>query len=368
MGSFLRPAPLSAEIATVYSPRHTALLEEERRQDLSALHHAEDEAIAEVVRRQIDIGLDVVTDGEFRRFMFTNSFYDGVDGLAPDPTGVPFYDDEGHEHYYAGTPRIVGRVRRTGSPAAAEATYLKEITDHPFKVTFPAGSFYCLPFIYKNGITEQVYDSRMEMVQELIAIERAQVREAVEAGAQYIQFDFPLYPLLADEKYLSIFEGMGLDQDTLLDQCVQADTEVLADIPDDVRVAIHLCRGNWQSRWMARGTLEPVAERLFSLPYDSFLVEWEDRDREGGFEPVRLVPKGKVVVMGIVSSKDDEVQGADELVRQIEEASRFLDVDQLAISPQCGFASVSDGNHLSEDAQWRKLEEMVTASDRVWPR
>lgn len=368
MGSLLRPPSLAAELEKVYSPRHTALLEDERHKDLSTLHAAENEAITDVLRRQIDIGLDVVTDGEFRRFMFTNSFYDGVEGLAPDPTGVPFYDEDGQEHYYAGTPQIVSRLRKTGSPAVAEIAYLRRSTDHPFKVTFPAGSFYCLPFIYQNGVTDTVYPSRMEMVQELIAIEREQVREAVQAGVKYVQFDFPLYPLLADEKYLGIFASMGLDRDTLLDQCVAADTEVLADVPDDVYVSLHLCRGNWKSRWMARGSLEPVAERLFSLPYNSFLVEWEDRGREGGFDPIRLLPEGKIVVMGIVSSKHPAVQTADELVAQIEEASRFVDVSQLAISPQCGFASVSDGNDIDEATQWRKLEEMVAASDRIWPR
>lgn len=368
VGSFLRPRTLAAELEKVYSPRHTALLEEERQKDLSALHAAEDEAIADVVRRQIDIGLDVVTDGEFRRYMFTNSFYDGVEGLAPDPEGVPFYDDDGHEHYYAGTPRIVSRLRKTGSPAVAEIEYLNRITDHPFKITFPAGSFYCLPFIYQNGVTEKVYDSRMEMVHELIQIEREQIRDALKAGVKHLQFDFSLYPLLADDKYLSIFAGMGLDRDTLLDQCVSADTEVLADVPDDVRVSMHLCRGNWKSRWMAQGSLDPVAERLFALPYDSFLVEWEDQDREGGFETLRLAPKGPLVVLGIVSSKTGGVQTADELVAQVEQAASYLDVSQLAISPQCGFASVADGNEIDESAQWRKLEEMVAASDRIWPR
>jgi 5-methyltetrahydropteroyltriglutamate--homocysteine methyltransferase len=368
VGSFLRPAALASEIAKVYSPRHTALLEDERDQDLERLHEAEDVAIDDLVRRQIDIGLDAITDGEFRRYMFTNSFYDGVEGLAPDPEGVPFYDDEGHEHYYAGTPRIVARLRKTGSPAVAEVEYMNRITDHPFKVTFPAGSFFCLPFIYRNGVTEKVYDTRMEMVQELIDIERQQIHDALRAGVKHIQFDFSLYPLLADQKYLDIFASMGLDRSTLLDECVRADTEVLDGIPEDVRVSMHLCRGNWKSRWMAQGSLEPVAERMFDLPYDSFLVEWEDRDREGGFEPIRHVPKDKVVVMGIVSSKVPAIQTADELVSQIDEAAGFLDVSQLAISPQCGFASVADGNDIDEATQWRKLEAMVAASDRIWTR
>jgi 5-methyltetrahydropteroyltriglutamate--homocysteine methyltransferase len=119
---------------------------------------------------------------------------------------------------------------------------------------------------------------------------------------------------------------------------------------------------------MAQGSLEPVAERMFELPYDSFLVEWEDRDREGGFEPIRHVPKDKIVVMGIVSSKSPAIQTSDELVRQMEEAAGFLDVSQLAISPQCGFASVADGNDIDEETQWRKLEEMVAARHRIWTR
>jgi 5-methyltetrahydropteroyltriglutamate--homocysteine methyltransferase len=133
---------------------------------------------------------------------------------------------------------------------------------------------------------------------------------------------------------------------------------------------MHLCRGNWKSRHMTNGSLEPVAERMFNeLPYDTFLVEWEDTSREGGYEPLRFVPKGKTVAVGVVSSKDPRVESVDEIVERIEEASKFLDISQLAITTQCGFASAGEGNDaLSQDDQWRKLENMVAAADRIWDR
>ena len=370
VGSLLRPADLWAEMRRVYAPGHTALLAEERAQNLDRLHELQDRSVATAVARQLDIGLDAVSDGELRRYMFTGSFYDSVDGIAPDPGGVTFYDDDGNSYRYDSVPRIVGRLRQIDSPLVRETQALRALTDHLFKVTIPAASFFVLPFIFHNGETEKVYETRAELLAEVIGILRAQVSEAIAAGARYVQFDFPLYPMLVDPQYTAIFEGMGLTVAQLLDECIAADTQVVEGIvPDDVTVGMHLCRGNWKSRWLARGSLEPVAERMFTeLPYDTFLVEWEDTEREGGFEPIRFVPPGKTVAMGLVSSKRREVQRADELVRQIERAAQHLDVSQLAICPQCGFASAAEGNDdIDEATQWRKLEEMVSAARRVWP-
>jgi 5-methyltetrahydropteroyltriglutamate--homocysteine methyltransferase len=367
VGSLLRPPELYAEIERVYAPKHTALLAEEREQDLSRLHELEDACIRRAVEKQLEIGLEVVTDGELRRYMFTGSFYDSVDGLQVGGEGVPFFDAQGNEHRYQGVPVIARRLRKIDSPAVRETEFLRSITDARFKVTFPAASFYELPFIYKNGVTENVYDTHEELVAHAVSIQREQMDEAIAAGLKYVQLDYPLYPMLLDQQYLAIFKAMdGSTFDTLMDRCVAADEKILEGIPADVTRGIHLCRGNFKSMWMVSGSLDPVAERFFALPYDAFFVEWEDIAREGGYETLRHVPKGPVIYLGIVNTKVAEVEPADSLVRKIEEAAKYLDVSQLAISPQCGFASTMHGNDLDEDAQWRKLEEMVKAAEKVW--
>ena len=370
VGSLLRPAELYAEIERVYAPQHTALLAEEREQDLSRLHDLEDAEIRRAVERQLEIGLEVVTDGEFRRFMFTGSFYDSVDGLQVGGDGVPFFDADGNELRYQGLPVVNSRLRKIDSPAVRETEFLRSITDARFKVTFPCGSFFELPFVYKNGVTEKVYDSHEELVGHMMSIQREQIDEAVAAGLKYVQLDYPLYPMLLDQQYLDIFAAMdGSTFDSLMDRCIAADRAIIEGLPDDVTRAIHLCRGNWKSRHMVSGSLEPVAERFFTeLPYDAFFIEWEDIRREGGYEALRQVPKGPIVYLGIVNTKVPEVESADSLVRKIESATKYLDVSQLAISPQCGFASTMHGNELDEDAQWRKLEEMVKAAETVWGR
>jgi 5-methyltetrahydropteroyltriglutamate--homocysteine methyltransferase len=367
IGSFLRPAELHAEIERVYAPKHTALLAEERTKDLSRLHALEDKYIRDVIKKQRDVGITILTDGEFRRYMFTGSFYDSVEGLEVGGPGVAFYDNDGKELRYQGLPIVSKRLRKIDSPAVRETQFMKANSDGRFKVTFPAGSFFELPFVYQNGITEKVYGSHEELVEHMIALESEQIDEAIAAGLDYVQFDFPLYPMLVSKPYLDIFAQMGASFQQLMDRSIAADKKIAERLPDHVTRGIHLCRGNWRSRFMVSGSLETVAERMFNeLPYDAFFIEWEDIQREGGYETLRFVPKGKVVIMGIVNSKVPEVESADSLVRKVEIASKYLDVSQLGISPQCGFASTMHGNELGEAAQWRKLEEMIKAADRVW--
>ena len=347
------------------STRH--LLAEERRKDLSRLHAIEDKCIKDVIKKQHQIGLTVLTDGEFRRYMFTGSFYDSVDGLEVGGPGVAFYDNEGKEQRYQGLPIVSRRLRKIDNPMVREIKFMKANTDSRFKVTIPAGSFFELPFVYQNGVTEKVYKSHEELVEHINAIQNELIDEAIAAGLEYIQFDYPLYPMLISQMYLDIFKQMGASFEQLMDRSIAADKKIAERLPSHVTRAIHLCRGNWRSRFMVSGSLEPVAERMFNeLPYDGFFIEWEDIKREGGYELLRFVPKGKMVIMGIVNSKVPDVEPADSLVRKIESAAKYLDVSQLGISPQCGFASTMHGNELTEDAQWRKLEEMVKAADKVW--
>jgi 5-methyltetrahydropteroyltriglutamate--homocysteine methyltransferase len=364
VGSLLRPRRLRAAIDEVYEPGHHALLREERDKDLSRLRALEDEAIAEAVRRQVEIGLDVVSDGEFRRWMFLNSFYDAVEGYSTDRNQVEFTNARG-ESVRLSVHQIEARLRVVDSPAAREAAYLASITDRPFKVAFPAASIFVHPF----GLDTPAYPNVEEFVAHAIEIERGLIADAIAAGCRYVQLDFPLYPYLVDERWAARFRAAGHRIEDLLDRALAADRAILEGLPDGVTTGLHVCRGNYRSSWLCSGSLEPVAERLFGeLPYDVFLVEWDDVAREGGYEPIRFVPEGRIMVMGIVSSKIRELETEDDLVRRLEEAARFLPFEQLAISSQCGFASVMEGNEVDEDVQWRKLERVARVADRLWPR
>ncbi|MCI0632829.1 MAG: hypothetical protein L0206_02775 [Actinobacteria bacterium] len=209
-----------------------------------------------------------------------------------------------------------------------------------------------------------------EFAEAAIRIERELVAEAIEAGATQLQFDFPLYPYLVDPVWTERFRAKGHSINALIDAAILADAAVLEGIPDDVSVALHICRGNYRSSWMCEGSLAPVADRVFGeLPYDAFLVEWDDLGRDGGFEPVRHLRDGSIMVMGIVSTKTPALEDADELVRRMEEAAGYVGgMGRLAISPQCGFASVMVGNEIDEDTQWRKLDLVATVADRLWGR
>jgi 5-methyltetrahydropteroyltriglutamate--homocysteine methyltransferase len=366
VGSLLRPPALRRAIEDFYTEGHSAMLDEERGKDRRALRRLEDEAIGEIVRHQVDLGLDVVSDGEFRRWMFLNSFYDAVEGYRTDNV-VNFRNSRGEEVPLR-VHEIVERLRPVDSPAAREAAFMNTIADgYPFKVTFPAPSLFGHPFSYKPDVTSG-YGTLEEFVADAIQIERGLVADAITAGARYLQFDFPLYPYLVDPAWVERFEGQGHRVADLVDAAIAADTAVLEGIPDGVTVALHICRGNYRSSWMCEGSLEPVAEQVFGeLPYDAFLVEWDDLGRDGGFEPVRFLRKGSTMVMGIVSTKTPVLEDEDALVRKMEWAASLAGgMERLAISPQCGFASVMVGNEIDEHTQWRKLELVSRVADRLW--
>jgi 5-methyltetrahydropteroyltriglutamate--homocysteine methyltransferase len=363
VGSLLRPPVLRKAIDSFYDPGHSAALDEERKRDRSELTAIEDEAIREAVRREVDCGLDVVTDGEFRRWMFMNSFYDAVAGVRTGKT-VTFRNARG-ENVKSNVHEIVEPLEQVDSPAAREAAFMSEVSgDVPFKVTFPAASIFTHPFT----TVDAAYDSVEAFVDAAIQIERTLVSEAIAAGARYVQFDFPLYPYVCDQAWIARFEGAGQSVEGLIDRAIAADAAVIHEIPEDVTVGLHICRGNFRSSWMCEGSLEPVAERVFGeLRYDTFLVEWDDQGRDGGFEPVRHLREGSIMVMGIVSTKVREMEVEEDLIRRMDEAARFAGgLERLAIGPQCGFASVMVGNDTDEDVQWRKLELVGGVADRLW--
>ena len=299
VGSLLRPPRLRTAIDAFYEPGHSAMLAEERDRDRSELTAGRGRRDPTAVRRQIDCGLDVITDGEFRRWMFMNSFYDAVDGVRTGKT-VAFHNDRG-EDVRLNVHEIVGRLAPVDSPGAREASFMADVAQgYPFKVTFPAPSIFGHPLTTAGRTPGRWLSASLEeFVAHAIEIERALVADAIAAGARYIQFDFPLYPYLVDPAWIERFVAAGHDVRRVLDASIAADLAVLEGIPDGVTTALHICRGNFRSSWMCEGSLEPVAERVFGeLPYDTFLVEWDDLGRDGGFEPVRFLRDGSVMVDG----------------------------------------------------------------------
>ncbi|HEY5578715.1 MAG TPA: cobalamin-independent methionine synthase II family protein [Acidimicrobiia bacterium] len=366
IGSLLRPPALKAAVEAFYAPEHRAVLADERARDASQLRVLEDEAITEAVVRQIDAGLDVVSDGEFRRYMFLNSFWDAVDGFSTESNPIEFRNDSGDRVIWQ-VHKVIDRLEKVDSPAAREARFLAGLGDHPFKVTFPAGSIFSNPFTWKPGINDHAYLDRHELTAHALSIQRELVLDAVTAGARYLQFDFPIYPFLVDPRWSDRIRAAGFELEVVLEEAIAADRMVLEGIPDGMTVGLHICRGNYRSRYLCEGSLEPLAERIFNeLPYDVFLVEWDDLGRMGDFSPIRFLPKGRTMAMGIVSTKRPGVEPDEELLARIDQAGRFLPWDQLAISPQCGFASVVEGNEINEDVQWEKLEAVGRVAAKLW--
>ncbi len=366
VGSLKRSPRLIAANEAVYAPGHVAVEASERAHGLDELYAVAEQESRRVVQRQIDIGLDVVSDGEFRRYMFLNSLFDGITGFSSEVSKAKFKAADGSVIEW-NMQYVVDRLRQVDSPAAREAAFMSTITDRLYKVTFPAGSFLALPYNHKAEINGHAYDSHRALVEHVVAIEKQMIADVVAAGCRYVQLDFPVYPFLCDPDWRARMERHGYDWKETLDLARWADREVVAGLPDHVRTAIHVCRGNNQSRYVAEGALDPVAEALFSLPYDSFLIEWEDRSRMGGYSALRHVPPGdSVVVLGIVSSKRADLEPQDDLLRELERAAAYIDPSRLALSPQCGFASTLKGNLLTEDDQWRKLELVVDTARRFW--
>jgi 5-methyltetrahydropteroyltriglutamate--homocysteine methyltransferase len=366
VGSLKRSPRLIEANRRLYAPGHTAIQAEERARGAEEVHAIADEEIPRVVQAQIDAGLDVVTDGELRRFMFLNSLFDGIEGFSTELGKARFRGADGSTIEW-NMQYVVDRMRIVDNPAEREAAFLTGVTDHPFKVTFPAASFLALPFNWRVGTNDHAYPSHRDLVEHAVEIERQLVAGAVAAGARYVQFDFPTYPFLCDPDWCDRMAHAGFDWAETLELCLWADRAVLDGLPPGVRTGIHLCRGNNQGRYVAEGSLEPVAEEFFDLPYDSFLVEWEDRDRMGDFAPLRYLPAGSsVVVLGLVSTKRAALESAGSLFRLLDEAAAYVDPGRLALSPQCGFASTLEGNDLTEDQQWAKLAVVGDAAARWW--
>jgi 5-methyltetrahydropteroyltriglutamate--homocysteine methyltransferase len=362
VGSLLRPPELLQARAALREGRIT-------RQQSRAI---EDRSILAALELQKTAGVDIFTDGEYRRDIFTADITQAVDGLVPGKTTVSFQwrgtgsdlarqSKEGNLQFVVG-----GKLKRKGRLTPEEAPFLKQHAPGPFKVCTPAAMQHAISR-YKPGVTDKVYPTIYDMLQDLAAIMRDEVRELIAEGASYVQMDAPSYSTFFDPSRRELLKQSGVDPNAAFDAAIAADNAMIEGVERgaDVVTAIHFCRGNKRSAWGAEGGYEPIAEKAFgSLKMDRFLLEF-DSDRAGGFEPLRFVPKGKTVVLGLVTTKFPQLESEDELLRRIEQASKYVAAEYLAVSTQCGFASAASGNLISWDDMRRKLELVVKIARRM---
>jgi 5-methyltetrahydropteroyltriglutamate--homocysteine methyltransferase len=335
--------------------------------------------VREAVRLQEEAGLDVVSDGEMRRLNFQDSFGAAVEGYDASRSTLQVYEKrvEGAapgRRWDIPTMQEAGTAVSHRRPAKARLTLahnipLKEycfvsgVAKKPAKVSLIGPDRISQRFAYESSTA--VYRDMDDFLADVVAIERRMVTSLVEAGCRYVHIDAPGFTAYIDPPSLEAMRGRGEDPMQNFGRSLRAEAAVIADYPG-VTFGIHLCRGNQRSMWHREGAYDAIAERLFNeLPHDRFLLEY-DTPRAGSFEPLRLVPKHKVVVLGLISTKVPELETMDALKRRIDEASKYIALDQLAISPQCGFASDVVGNLLSVDDQKRKLERVVETARAVW--
>jgi 5-methyltetrahydropteroyltriglutamate--homocysteine methyltransferase len=361
VGSLLRPPALLAARAAFADGRL----------DLSSLRAKEDEAIRAAVARQREIGLGVLADGEMRRYSWLTGMADSVDGFMPDSVMLEWHGPGGGPEKT--TAKIVGAtLRRRQMLTAHEVPLMKSLATSqpglpaPFKVTVPAPSNF-VPTGFKPGVTDRFYKDRDALLTDLVAIVREEIAWLVGQGITYIQLDAPFYSHYLDPQHRAAMKMSGTDPDAEFLAAVAGDNASFAGLArDGVTIAVHICRGNSRSRWYTEGGYDAIAEKLFArLDVDRFLLEY-DTERSGGFEPLRLVPRDKDVVLGLITTKEPELEREDDMRRRIDEAARYVPLENLAISPQCGFASIAAGNLLSEDDQWKKLQLVVDVARKTW--
>src|SRR5712691_1185922 len=354
VGSLLRPAALKAARAA------------RERGEIGAkeLAKTEDREIEKIIRKQEEVGLKAVTDGEFRRAFWNYDFLGLLDG-------VEAYLGERKIKFQGAQPkpmmlRVVGKLGSySAHPMVEHFKFVKAHSKAMPKMTIPSPS--SLHFRYgRDAVPESIYPSMDDFYRDLGESYRKAVRAFADAGCRYLQLDEVNFTYLCDPKLRALVADRGEDPDQLPHVYARMINAALSDLPADTTKAMHLCRGNFQSTFVASGGYEPVAEILFNeIAIDAYFMEY-DSERAGGFEPLRFVPAGKTVVLGLVTSKRGTLEEKDALKRRIDQAARFVPLERLCLSPQCGFASTEEGNILSEDEQWAKLARVVEVAEEVW--
>jgi 5-methyltetrahydropteroyltriglutamate--homocysteine methyltransferase len=354
VGSLLRPAALKEARAKREKGAITA----------AQLKEVEDREIEKVIKKQEEVGLKLATDGEFRRSWWQFDFYKGLDGVELYQTA--------HGIAFAGVAtkaesvRVTGKVDFSGHPHIEHFRFVKDHAKARPKMTIPAPS--TLHFRQgRQSISKQAYPDIEGYFHDVGQAYRKAIRAFYDAGCRYLQLDDTAWSMICDPKEREASRQRGDDPDRLPAQYARMTNAALAGRPADMVVTMHSCRGNFRSTFIAQGGYEFVAERLLGeVDIDGYFLEY-DTDRAGGFEPLRFVPKGKKqVVLGLVTSKNGKLESKDAIKRRLDEATKYVAIEQLCLSPQCGFASTEEGNILAEDEQWAKLRMIVELADEVW--
>jgi 5-methyltetrahydropteroyltriglutamate--homocysteine methyltransferase len=376
VGSFLR----SQELKDAHAAQQQGNLPLER------LREIEDREILRVLDLQKQVGIDVLSDGEYRRGGWASDFQEAMDGYVPgSPPVVMTWSSAGSggaatlaappapATAQAGAPpagagRVIGeKLRQKRRLTEHEVGFLKQHVAGPFKMTMPAAT-YVVTRGYKPGVTDKVYENRSAVLRDAADIINRELKALVAEGVPYVQLDNPHYPDYISDDRRDQWRALGVDPDQALREDIDADNASLAGLDrSKVSVGMHLCRGNGPlGRWHTAGGYERIAEQVFGgIDVDRFLLEY-DSERAGGFEPLRFMPRGKTVVLGLITTKSGELESADLLRKRIEEASKYVPLEDLALSPQCGFASTLIGNPLTWDEQRRKLELVAETARKVW--
>jgi 5-methyltetrahydropteroyltriglutamate--homocysteine methyltransferase len=339
------------------------------RHEANQISHAEfksveDRAVDQAIELQKGVGLEILTDGEMRRYAFFGHLVDAIEGF--DKVGgwaIPFRNEKGEEMVLA-RPVVVSKLRRKRPLCEEEFTYLRARTTHPSKTTLISAQQAAA--YYDNKKSAGAYPSMDSYLADLVDILRDEVEELVRLGCTYIQIDAPQYAALLDPQLREGYRQRGSDPDRLLDLSTAMDNAIIGEHPG-VIFGLHLCRGNNQSRFYASGDYGPITRVFQRTKFHRFLLEYDD-ERSGGFEPLRQVPEDRTVVLGLVSSKRATLESKDELKRRIEQASEFVPLDRLALSPQCGFASTIEGNLVTPADQEAKLRLVAETAQEVWGR
>jgi 5-methyltetrahydropteroyltriglutamate--homocysteine methyltransferase len=355
IGSLLRPAELLDARRAPGNGDHLRALED---------HH-----IKRVLAKQKELGFTIFTDGELRRRNFMSDFTDAVEGFDLNEGLTRNWNagDKGAAPVSSVTGIVAKRLRQIKPLTGHELPFTKSQNPGDIKITLPSATQF--PAIsFKRGITDAVYKDHSALLSAVVDIMKSDLAKLSGEGVKYIQIDAPRYSYYMDPKWRQwIRTELAADPDAALDEAIKADNACFrAARRPGVTLAIHLCRGNNRSHWYAEGGYDAIAEKMFgTLEVDRFLLEYDD-ERSGTFEPLRFIPKGKTVVLGLISSKVPQMENPDQLAKRIEEASRFVPMDNLAISPQCGFASTAEGNLITEDRQWSKLKLVADTAKKVW--
>jgi 5-methyltetrahydropteroyltriglutamate--homocysteine methyltransferase len=337
--------------------------------DTEALRTSEDDAIRKIVRKQEEIGLQSATDGEFRRASWHMDFIYQLDGITKEPgeIKVKFHNEQGDIEFTPAALHVDGKLGVSKTIFGNDFLFLQDAVSRTTpKLTIPSPSM----VHYRGGkaaVDPHVYPDLNAFWSDLVAAYREQVRRLGELGCTYLQLDDTSLAYMNDPHQRDYIASIGGDPERQHVDYIKHINEALADRPEGMHVTTHACRGNFRSAWAAEGSWDFVAEALLNeLQVDGFFMEWDD-ERSGGFEPLRFLPKGeKQVVLGLVTTKRGELESKDDLKRRIEEAAKYAPLEQLCLSPQCGFSSTVEGNELTQDDQWRKLALIVEVAGEVW--